>query len=104
MATHQTIEPQLFTAWDGMPSTAMLRHRDTRLPAPLKARYKACLRHHLPDLTFPSPEEEIRDPIAADAIYEAAGAWLLAQTRDTKRFGLLFEENVNFGFRRIFVA
>lgn len=96
------IEPQLFAAWDGMPSTAMLRHRDTRLPVPLKARYKACLRRHLPDLAFPSVEEEKQDPIAADAIYEAAGAWLLTQSRDRKRFGLLFEENVNFGFRRNF--
>jgi hypothetical protein len=98
----KTIEPQLFAAWEGMPSTAMLRHRDTRLPAPLKARYKACLHRHLPDLIFPSVEEETQDPITADAIYEAAGAWLLTQTRDRTRFGLLFEENVNFGFRRNF--
>ena len=80
----------------------MLRHRDTRLPAPLKARYKACLHRHLPDLVFPSVEEETQNTIAADEIYEAAGAWLLTQTRNGKRFWLLFEENVNFGFRRNF--
>ena len=98
----KTIEVKLFAEWDGMPSTAMLRHRDQRLPAPLKARYKACLHKHLSDLFFPSATEEERDPQAADAIYEAAGAWLLTQTRDRKRFGLLFEENVNYGFRRNF--
>ena len=101
----KALEPRLFAAWDGMPSTALLRHRDARLPAPLKARYKACLQKHLPDLVFPSAaEEEEKDPDAADAIYTSAGAWLLSQTRDRARFGLLFEENVNYGFRRNFWA
>jgi hypothetical protein len=96
----KAIEPHLYAAWGGMPSTAMLRHGDVRLPAPLKARYKLTLNRHVPDLVFPSAEEEIRDPPAADAVYESAGAWLLTQTRDHDRFRLLFEENVNYGFRR----
>ena len=96
------IEPHLYAAWDGMPSTAMLRHRDARLPIPLKNRYKVCLHKHLPDLVFPSAESEQRDPKSADAVYEAAGSWLLSQTRDRDRFHLLFEENVNYGFRRNF--
>jgi hypothetical protein len=100
----KALEPRLFAAWDGMPSIAMLRHRDTRLPAPLKARYKASLQKHLPEAPFPSGEEEAKDPNVADAIYASAGAWLLSQTRDRVRFGLLFEENVNYGFRRNFWA
>lgn len=100
----KTLEPRLFAAWKGMPSTAMLRHSDARLPGPLKARYIACLQKHLPDLVFPSADDEERDPTAADAIYASAGAWLLGQTRDQKRFGLLFEENVSYGFRRNFWA
>ena len=100
----KALEPRLFANWNGMPSTAMLRHRDDRLPAPLKARYKDRLRKHLPDLTFPSLEEEERDSVAADATYASAGAWLLSQTRDRTRFGLLFEEGVNYGFRRNFWA
>lgn len=100
----KVLEPKLFRGWNGMPSTAMLRHHDDRLPAPLKARFKACLQKHLPDLAFPSNEEEGKDPAAADAIYASAGAWLLSQTRDRARFGLLFEENVNYGFRRNFWA
>ncbi len=100
----KTLEPHLYAGWDGMPSTAMLRHRDARLLAPLKARYKACLQKHLPEQPFPSEEEERRDPGAADAIYASAGAWLLSHTRDRARFALLFEENVNYGFRRNFWA
>jgi hypothetical protein len=100
----KALETHLYSGWDGMPSTAMLRHRDARLPAPLKARYKAWLQKQLPDPPFPSDEDEQRDPAAADAIYASAGAWLLSHTRDRARFALLFEENVNYGFRRNFWA
>ena len=47
-----------------------------------------------------SPEDEDNSPLEADAEYEDATAWLLAQTRDRARFGLLFQENINYGFRR----
>ena len=40
------------------------------------------------------------DPHAADARCEAATRRLIARTRDRKRFGLLFVENVNYGMRR----
>ncbi len=100
----KALEAQHYASWDGMPSTAMLRHRDTRLPAPLKGRYKGFLQKQLPDPPFPSAEDEQRDPATADAIYASAGAWLLSHTRDRARFALLFEENVNYGFRRNFWA
>ena len=98
------LQPTLYAAWGGQPSVAALRHRDTLLPAELKARYHAFLSKAVSGLTLPTAEEEARDPKAADRLYEAGCAWLLAQTRDTKRFALLFEENVNYGFRRNFWA
>jgi hypothetical protein len=36
----------------------------------------------------------------ADAFYELAGTWLRENTRDTKKFPILFNENVTYGFRR----
>jgi len=51
-------------------------------------------------LKFPTPEHEHADPTHADAVYESVTAWLLAQTRDTQKFGLLFRENISYGFRR----
>jgi len=98
------LQPALYAAWGGQPSVAALRHRDTLLPGELKARYHAFLRNAVSGLVLPNAEEESRDPQAADRAYEAGGAWLLAQTRDTKRFALIFEENVNYGFRRNFWA
>lgn len=51
-------------------------------------------------LTLASPEEERRCSEEAEDGYESANSWLLAQTRDRERFGLLFQENINYGFRR----
>ena len=45
-------------------------------------------------------EEEVANPEAADNAYQSVTAWLLTQTRDTKRFSILFRENISFGFRR----
>lgn len=93
-------EPALHASWGGKPSVAMLRHFDTRLNAPTKNRYRNFLQRSVPGLALASPEEERTDPEAADDGYESANAWLLAQTRDRERFGLLFAENINYGFRR----
>ena len=78
----------------------MLRHRDSRLDPSTKERYRAFLGRTVPGLTLVSPDEERRSPEEADHGYESANSWLLAQTRDRERFGLLFRENINYGFRR----
>jgi hypothetical protein len=98
------LQSSLYAAWGGEPSVTALRHRDNFLPVELKARYHAFLSKTVPGLTLPSAWEEEQDPQKADQEYEAANAWLLAQTRDKKQFQLVFEENVNFGFRRNFWA
>ena len=96
----KSLEPGLFEAWGGKPSVAMLRHRDRRLNAAAKERYRGFLNGAVPGLTLPSPEEELRDPEKADEAYDSANLWLLEQTRDHGRFGLVFAENMNYGFRR----
>ena len=93
-------EPRLYESWGGKPSLAMLRHRDSRLDPSTKERYRAFLGRTVPGLTLVSPDEERRSPEEADHGYESANSWLLAQTRDRERFGLLFRENINYGFRR----
>jgi len=93
------IEPQLWSAWGGQPSVAMLRHRDGRLVAPIKARYHKRLGQIL-KRTFPTVQEEAADPVAADGAYEAANSWMLANSRDQDKFQALFAENITYGFRR----
>jgi hypothetical protein len=93
-------EPDLFKSWGGKPSVVLLRHRDRRIDAQTKARYRAFLAEQLPQLKLPTAEEEQANPDEADGAYESVTRWLLTQTRDVKVFGLLFRENVNYGFRR----
>ena len=96
----KALESRLYQRWGGKPSVAMLRHADNRLPTPAKDRYRSFLSSAVPGLKLPSPQEEETHPEQADAQYESANRWLLGQTRDRERFGLLFTENMNYGFRR----
>ena len=95
----KAIEPLLIEEMNGWPSIAMLRHRDTTFDAPTKARFHSFLSRKLNE-TAPSREDEERDAGAADLYYERGAAWLRENTRDTKKFNVLFNENVTYGFRR----
>jgi hypothetical protein len=94
------LEPNLYERWGGKPSVVLLRHRDSRIDEHTKSRYREFLKGKLPQLTFPTVEEERAGPQVADAVYQSVTSWLLTQTRDTKRFSILFRENISFGFRR----
>jgi hypothetical protein len=93
-------EGGLYKSWGGKPSVALLRQGDSRIDDHTKARYRDFIRRTLPTLTLPSADDEKADPAAADRVYESVTAWLLTQTRDTKRFSILFKENIGYGFRR----
>lgn len=92
-------ENDLYKDWDGKPTTQLLRHRDTTIDPVTKARYHAFLSAQL-RIKFPSASDERDNPISADHIYESGIKWLLDQTRDRKKFNLLFNENIAYGFRR----
>lgn len=92
------IEPDLIKEWDGLPTTRYLRHRNAEIEKPTRERYKATLAK-LTGLSFPSAEDEARDPLAADAIYASAIA-ALRERRRGKAYRLVFNENCNFGMMR----
>jgi hypothetical protein len=93
-------EASLFTKWGGLPSIAIFKHRDTRLDAITKARYHKKLAGLVKEAKAPTPEQEQADPAAADTVYAAWSNYLRINTRDTKKFALLFQENVSYGYRR----
>jgi hypothetical protein len=93
-------QDQLYALWGGKPTTVMLRHRTGAFNRHTLARYHAKLSALVPELRLPSVEQEQADPGAADEVYEACIDYLLAHTRDQSKFRLIFEENVNYGFRR----
>lgn len=92
-------QEQFFTKWGGAPTTQLLRHRNERIDVHTKERFHRILSAGL-GKTLPSAEQERADPKAADDLYRAATAWLIGRTRDTKRYPLVFKENVAFGFQR----
>ena len=94
----RNLQPDLWKKWDGPPTTQALRWRGPD-PAPLVAQRHAEVARALGiRLATKDEEDEARD--AADAEYAAAITKLIALTRDHKKFRMIFEENVNYGFRR----
>lgn len=93
------LEPELYKRLGCMPSVRMLRRNDNTFDEPSKERYRAFLAEKL-GRPAPTVEEETLDQNAADGFYTAAGTWLRENTRDTKKFNILFGENVTYGFRR----
>ena len=99
-ARHQglRIQPKLFPR--GLPTTIMLRHRDSALHAENKQRILAFVGGKL-GRKPPTPEQEEVDSADTDAFYEDCVKWLRDHTREpAKAFKLVLEENITYGFRR----
>lgn len=92
-------EAKLFAQWGGTPTTQLLRHRNEFIDPHTKLRYHSFLARKL-KIEFPTNEDELAAPEAADETYRAGVKWLLGKTRDRKRFALLFKENTSYGFHR----
>lgn len=93
-------QPKLYALWGGMPTTQLLRHRDSAIDPYTKARYHLKLQSLVPNLIFPSIQEEASDPKDADHKYSSAIKVLIQKTRDKKKYQLLFQANVSYGFWR----
>jgi hypothetical protein len=93
-------EKHFFETWGGLPSVAIFRHRDTRIDAITKARYHKQLSTLVKGTKAPSPEDEVAEPAMADQVYNAWSSYLRINTRDTKKYPLLFQENISYGYRR----
>jgi len=96
----RSIEDDLFSSWGGKPTTVLLRHSDPTIDTVTKKRYHAYLSENINCWSAPAVDEEEKNPVGADEVYESAGKWLLESTRDTKIYSLLFKENISYGFRR----
>lgn len=98
-ARGRALEGKLYAEHGGMPSIIMFRRNDGSIDAGSKDRYRAFLADKLA-VAAPSPADESTDQAAADSFYAQCGNWLRQNTRDTKKFPILFGENVTYGFRR----
>ncbi|MGO7820480.1 hypothetical protein ACC684_24830 [Rhizobium ruizarguesonis] len=93
------MENELFKLTGGKPSIVMFRRNDTTFDEVTKDRYRTFIGGKIPR-KVPTATEEQSDQRSADEFYEACGIWLRTNTRDTKRFPILFGELITYGFRR----
>ncbi|WP_028466904.1 hypothetical protein [Nisaea denitrificans] len=97
------IEAGLFEQWGGQPTTAMLRHQDTRVNQHTKARYHDALRAFGPAFEIPTADEEQANPSAADSLYETAIDEARRRAKITGVKGVR-RENIAYGFCRNLLA
>ena len=90
---------QLWSSWGGQPTTTMLRFRGAQNSVQV-ARWHRLLAQLCPDETIPDAQAEDADVENADEVYETLATVLRARTRDRRRFGRVFDENCQYGFRR----
>ncbi len=95
----RAIEPSLVAKMGGLPTTVMLRHSDTTHDVATKTAFHKFIAAKLEE-PAPSAEDEAADPEKADAYYARGATWLRENTRSTKKFDVLFNENISYGFRR----
>lgn len=95
----QRAEVRLNSKWGGKPSTIMMRHEDSRLTQQTKQRYHSLVTSKL-GIAMPTPQDEQADPQKADQAYIAAADALRPKTNDPKKFPLLFNELVAYGYNR----
>lgn len=93
------LQPLLFSAWGGAPTTQLLRHANEHFDVHTKDRFHKTIAKGL-GKKMPTAASEKADPQAADEMYRAAAVWLIHQTRDARKFPLVLKENAAFGFHR----
>lgn len=91
------LEERLLHKWGGLPTTLLLRHRDTFLDRVTKKRYHAAIAAKL-GIQIPNKDEELANPAKADDAYIASARRLRELTRGNK--SLLLKENIAYGFHR----
>jgi len=96
----KNIEDKLFADWGGKPTTlALSLNNNPVFDSITIQRYHEKLAALL-KIEMPTAAEEIADKSKADTVYESCAHYLRENTRDGKKYGLLFSENISYGFRR----
>ena len=95
----KNLELKLKREWNGFPSSTLLTQKSSLNKITVK-RYHNKLKVLLPNISLPTALDEHLKPTESNLIYDSCIDFLKEQTRDTKKYKILFEENINYGFRR----
>lgn len=94
------VQSKLIQKWGSLPATLHLSHSDNTIDIETKKRYHDYLNKNIEGLKLPSQDEEIECPKYSRDKYESAIKWLLENSRDTKKFPLLYQDNITYGYSR----
>jgi hypothetical protein len=98
------LQDKLLIEWGGFPSTTFLKHSDNSIDKYTKQRYHQYINKHVSGFQLPSKEKELSNPSFYDSCYNSVIKWLLEKTRDQKKYHLLYQDNINYGFSRNMVG
>lgn len=91
-------EKGLWDYWGGAPTEQLFSYQNNLIDVQTKNRYHKKMISVVPaetDIDFKSaPQEETK------SIYQSWTKYLITNTRDTKKYSLLFKELISYGFRR----
>lgn len=90
-ARGKRVEKRLNDNWGGRPTTRFLLNVNSELDETTHNRYLSFFSRKIPDWSLGEDKR---------ASIESAVRWLLEKTRDTATYGLVFKENISYGFRR----
>lgn len=94
-------EADLFRLWGGKPSAQALSYRSGVFDPVTLQRTHRKLHKIEGALVFPdNADDELADIETSMVTYKSASNLLVSSTRDKGEFPLLFEENINYGYRR----
>lgn len=91
-------EAEMWKNWGGMPSAQLLYYKNNTIDAYTKRKYHDKLLQLSPITTNVDFEKAGFEEICE--IYRHWSKYLITKTRDRKVYPLIFEERVNYGFRR----
>lgn len=96
----KSLEKEMWKKWGGIPSTQVFRYSDNTIDKHTKIRYHKKLMELTGVGENINEMFETTSPNDADEVYKSWSNYLISKSRDTKKYNLLFQENVNYGFRR----
>lgn len=91
-------EQELWNKWGGMPTAQLLSFENDQIDGITKKEYHKRLNELSPIDTKPDFENAEFSTLLV--IYRFWTKFLISKTRDTKKYSLLFKENISYGFRR----
>jgi len=93
------IEPELWSSWDGPPSTRIMRWRDTTIGEKTKSQAYAAVKH-ICGITLCSKAQEAEDEQLADNRISEAFNLVKTYVRKNNPEGLWDKHNAEYGFHR----